>query len=169
MFRLVFACASLVTPDLSRKNTFVTDSLHKQGTLRDLLDCHREGSKILNGLDFPMASASHPPTEFASDLAAFITTLDLPFCGRNIGFPAMSSRWGLAATAGAFHLWHTDCNGFATYIDTQTGYKWWVLAQPKQPSDFADTSLFTEKFAVDAPNGDVWDMEAVLLTPGSCL
>ena len=116
-----------------------------------------------------MASASHPPTEFASDLAAFIMTLDLPFCGRNIGFPAMSSRWGLAATAGAFHLWHTDCNGFATYIDTQTGYKWWVLAQPKQPSDFADTSLFTEKFAVDAPNGDVWDMEAVLLTPGSRL
>ena len=116
-----------------------------------------------------MASGSHPPRVFTSDLAAFIDMVDLPFCGRNILFPVMSTRWGLAATTGAFHLWHTDCNGFATYINTQMGYKWWVLAQPMQSSDFADTSLFTKNFAVNGPNKDLWEMEAVLLTPGSRL
>jgi hypothetical protein len=155
--------------DLSRKNRYKPESLHTQGTLQDLLDCHRGGLKIINGLDFPMTSAPHPPTAVASDLAAFIATIDLPFCGRDIGFPVMSSRWGLAAVTGACHLWHTDCNGFGTYIDTQAGFKWWVMARPKQPSDFSSTSLFTEQVTLDGPNGNVWILEAVLLTPGSRL
>lgn len=140
-----------------------------QGTLQNLLDCQKDELKIVNALDFPMAFAPHPPTAFASDVAAFIGTLDLPFCGRNISFPAMSCRWGLAATSGAFHLWHTDCNGFSTYIDTQVGYKWWVIARPKQPSDFSGTSLFTQEFELNEANGELWDLEAVLLVPGSRL
>jgi hypothetical protein len=155
--------------DLSRKNKFKAESLHTQGTLQDLLDCHKDGLKIINGLDFLMASAPHPLTAFASDLAAFIATIDLPFCGRDIGFPVMSCRWGLAAVAGASHLWHIDCNGFGTYIDTQAGFKWWVMARPKHPSDFSSTSLFTEQVTLDGPNESVWILEAVLLGPGSCL
>ena len=134
-----------------------------------MLDCELDGSKILNALDFPLTSAPPPPTAFSSDLVAFGATLDLPFCGRNIGFPAISSRWGLAATSGAFHLWHTDCDGFATYIDTQTGHKWWIIARPKEPSSFSDTSLFVDKFTVNRPNDNVWDLEAILLAPGSRL
>ena len=161
---------SEVVADLSKENEFKTSSLHKQGTLQDLLDCHRGDFKIVNGLDFPMPSAPHPPTSMASDLAAFIATLDLPFCGRNVAFPVMSTRWGLAATTGAFHLWHTDCNGFGTYIDTQVGFKWWVVGRPKEPSDFSDIALFTSgKFQLNGPNGDLWSLEAVLLVPGSRL
>ena len=164
---LLFYCVIL---DHSRQNTYEEDSLHSQGTLKDLLNCEADGSKILNALDLPLTSAPPPPTAFSSDLAAFGATLDLAFCGRTIGYPAISSRWGLAATSGAFHLWHTDCDGFTTYIDTQTGYKWWVIARPKEPSGFSDTSMFTNgKFAVNHPNDDVWDLEAVLLAPGSRL
>lgn len=155
--------------DLSQSNDFKTESLHVQGTLQDLLECQNDELKIVNALDFPLASASHPPTAITSDLAAFIGTLDMPFCGRDVPFPVMSCRWGLAATSGAFHLWHVDCNGFGTYIDTQVGYKWWVIARPKQPSDFSGTSLFTQEFELNEANEELWDLEAVLLVPGSRL
>ena len=135
-----------------------------------MLRCHEEKSKILNALDFPMLSAPHPPTSIASDLAAFNATVDLPMCGRNILFPVASTRWGLAATAGAHHLWHIDCNGLCTYIDTQTGQKWWIVAWPKQGSaHFSHTTLYTEDFHIDGANLDKWDLEAVLLLPGSRL
>ncbi|KAF8220480.1 hypothetical protein L208DRAFT_1202251, partial [Tricholoma matsutake] len=77
-------------------------------------------------------------------------------------------RWGLAATSGAHHLWHIDCNGFCTYIDTQTGMKWWIIAKPKFGSmHFSDAMLFTEEYNISAANLEKRDLEAVLLCPGS--
>ena len=115
---------------MAKKSTFTSGGClqHKKGTLSDLLECQTKGFKIINALDFPMPSAPHPPTSIASDLAAFVATVDLPLCGRSIPFPVMDCRWGLAATNGAFHKWHIDCDGFGTYINTQAGQKWWVLA-----------------------------------------
>ena len=127
------------------------------------------GLKIINALDFPMASAPHPPTSMASDLTAFIATVNLPLCGCSIPFPVMDCRWGLVATDCAFHMWHTDYDGFGTYIDTQAGQKWWVLAQPKQASELLDISFFTNKFHLDDDNTDLCISEAILLTPGSWL
>src|ERR1700679_2143215 len=149
-----FCICSYHMSDYSKENTFVSESRrHQKGTLMDMLRCHEEKSKILNALDFPMLSAPHPPTSIASDLAAFNATVDLPMCGRNILFPVTSTRWGLAATAGAHHLWHIDCNGLCTYIDTQTGLKWWIVAQPKHGSaHFTHTTLFTEDFHIDGAN-----------------
>jgi hypothetical protein len=156
--------------DHSKENTFSSDSRHQKGTLVDMLRSHRGQTKILNALDFPMLSAPHPPMGFASDLAAFNATVDLPMCGRTVLFPVMSTRWGLAATSGAHHLWHIDCNGLCTYIDTQTGSKWWIVARPKDGFDhFSHTTLFTEDFQIDAANLNKWDLEAVLLLPGSRL
>lgn len=116
-----------------------------------------------------MLSASHPPTAIASDLEAFNATVDLPMCGRSILFPVASTRWGLAATSGAHHLWHIDCDGFGTYIDTQAGAKWWIIARPKDSLHFSQTTLFTESYDLGTPNLDKWDTEAVLLRPGSRL
>jgi hypothetical protein len=156
-------------PDYSIENSFEAESSrHLMGTLEDMLRCHRKESKIVNALDFPMLSAPHPPTSFASDLVAFRDTVDLPMCGRAISFPMASTRWGLAATSGAHHLWHIDCNGFCTYIDTQTGMKWWIVAKPKLGSmHFSDATLFTEQYDISAANLEKWDLEAVLLLPGS--
>lgn len=156
--------------DYSKANTFSSDSRHQKGTLKHMLQCHEEKTKILNALDFPMLSAPHPPTTFASDLVAFDTTVDLPMCSRNILFPVSSTRWGLAATSGAHHLWHIDCDGLGTYIDTQTGLKWWIVARPKNGSTrFSHTTLFTEQYDLDTANFNKWDLEAVLLCPGSRL
>jgi hypothetical protein len=117
-----------------------------------------------------MLSAPHPPTAFASDLVAFNATVDLPMCGRTVLFPVASTRWGLAATSGAHHLWHIDCDGLCTYIDTQAGLKWWIVARPKNGSThFSHTTLFTEDFQINAANLNKWDLEAVLLPPGSRL
>ena len=157
--------------DYSISNSFEAESSrHLKGTLKDMLKCHEDGSKILNALDFPMLSAPHPPTSFASDLAAFSATVDLPMCNRTVSFPMASTRWGLAATSGAHHLWHIDCNGFCTYIDTQTGSKWWIVAKPKPGSlHFSEATLFTEEFDINKANLEKWDLEAVLLLPGSRL
>src|ERR1700733_1518462 len=49
-------------PDYSIENSFEAESSrHLTGTLADMLKCHRKKTKILNALDFPMASAPHPP------------------------------------------------------------------------------------------------------------
>ena len=81
-----------------------------------------------------------------------------------------SMQWGLAAMSGAHHLWHIDCDGFCTYIDTQAGLKWWVVACPKNTfADFSHVALFMEEFHIDAINLEKWDLEAVLLRPGSRL
>lgn len=114
-----------------------------------------------------MATAPHPPMAIASDLVAFHETINLPLCGRLILFPTMSMRWGLAAMGGAHHLWHIDCDGFATYIDTQTGYKLWIVAQPKHGSNFSNISLFTSSFEVNGTNQHLWTLEAIPLFPGS--
>lgn len=125
--------------------------------------------KILNALDFPMASAPHPPTTIASDLVAFAATLDLPFCGRTIGFPVLSTRWGIAATRDAHHLWHLDCDGFGTYIDTQAGAKWWVVASPKEGYTFSSVKQFWLDYTLTGANKKKWSLEAILLLPGSRL
>ena len=155
--------------DYSIRNSFEAESSrHLKGTLNDVLKCHKEGSKILNALDFPMLAAAHPPTSFASDLVAFGATVDLPMCSRTISFPMASTRWGLAAISGAHHLWHIDCNGFCTFIDTQAGAKWWIVAKPKNGlAHFSQASLFTEEYEIDEANLEKWDLEAVLLLPGS--
>lgn len=133
-------------PDYSIENLFeAKSSCHLTGTLADMLKCHWKKRKIFNTLDFPMVSALHPPTSFASDLEVFTATVNLLFCGRSVSFPMASTRWGLAATSGAHHLWHIDCNGFCTYIDMQTGLKWWIIAKPTHGSmHFSDPTLFTE-------------------------
>ena len=158
--------------DYSQINDFMAESAlcQKKGTLQDPLDSDKDNLKILNALDFPMPSASHPPTTISSDLVAFMATLDMPFCHWTIGFPVSGCRWGIAANQDAHHLLHVDCNGFATYIDTQVGAKWWVVAQPKQ---FNDPLSSIETFAVDydltEANDEKWSLEAILLLPGSCL
>ena len=156
---------------MAEKSTFTSGgcSRHKKGTLSDLLECQTKGFKIVNALDFPMPSAPHPPTSIASDLATFVATVDLPLCGCSIPFPVMDCRWGLAATDSAFHKWHIDCDGFGTYIDTQAGQKWWILARSREACGLSDTSFFTERFDLDGDNGDLWISEAILLTPGTRL
>jgi hypothetical protein len=95
--------------------------------------------------------------------------------------PTADIRWGIAATTGAVHWWHIDSDGFGTYIDVQTGMKWWIVAKPKERisfqgsyqydfSEFGSINLFTQSgYELEKPNTFMWDLEAVALTPGTRL
>jgi hypothetical protein len=80
----------------------------------------------------------------------------------------------LAATSGALHWIHIDSDGFATYIDVQTGGKLWIIARPKLSSgkgynDFSQLNLFLDGFDISDPCDDKWDLEAVFLRKGTRL
>lgn len=82
--------------------------------------------------------------------------------------PAPHLRWGLCATKGASHLWHIDSNGFGTFIDVKTGQKLWIMAHPKEGRTFADITLFLgDGYQLEEPNEGLWDLEAILLEPGT--
>jgi hypothetical protein len=75
-------------------------------------------------------------------------------------------RWGLAAMAHAYHTFHLDCDGFATYVKVQTGAKWWIVACPKEGISLADTTLFTSDYQIDKTDMKRYNYEAILLGPG---
>lgn len=116
-----------------------------------------------------MPRADHFSSKFASDVEAFYGTLDMPTCHRDTLYPSQSMRWGLAATSHAHHLWHIDCNGFATVIKVKTGLKWWVVGRPKSSSTFSSISCYLDNYELDSINDSKWDLEAILLLPGSTL
>jgi hypothetical protein len=95
-------------------------------------------------------------------------------------FPPLADiRWGLAATKGAIHWWHIDSDGFATFIDVITGYKWWIVARERDSyvasgqkdatPRFGNVNLFLDSYQLEEPNDDLWNIEAILLEPGTRL
>jgi hypothetical protein len=104
-----------------------------------------------------------PPLGLASEIEAFQATAGMKHCPSKDTFPFNSTRWGLAATGGAYHAWHLDCDGFATYIYVKTGSKWWTVGRPKNCVSIADTTLFTGDFEVNRMNMDLFDYEAIYL------
>lgn len=148
------------------------DERHVIGVTGDLLRSHRsKKGKILNALDFPMPTRGpHPLESIATDILAFNETLDDPNCRRTDRFPLSDLYWGLIALAHAFHYFHIDADGFATFIAPQTGAKFWLFARLKAGRSFSETGLYVGgTYAIDQMNLDMWDVEAILLTPGTCL
>jgi hypothetical protein len=143
----------------------------RQGTTRELLQAHGSAKgKILNALDFPAPYDPNPPSSIASSYVAWKRTHGLPGCFQE--FPASSSKWGLAATTGAYHGFHIDCDGFATYIDCVAGSKWWVIASPKQlhyTSTFACIDDLFDYISREGDGGVDYVLEAILLRPGTRL
>jgi hypothetical protein len=143
------------------------------GTPQDLLESHKAGvinGKILNALHFPFPYpplGSAPLEALGTDVAAFNSTADLEFCKVTYHpFPFGSTSWGLCATYNAHHKLHIDMDGFATCIEVKNegSCKWWVIATPKCNHGTASTSLFTNGFAIDKIDTEMFDFEAILLT-----
>jgi hypothetical protein len=105
------------------------DGRHVIGVTGDLIKSHRSpNGKILHVLDFPMPTRGRcAPETIATDILAFNKTLDDPQCKMKIPFP-VSVYWALAGTEGSIHYFHIDLDGFGTYIDPQTGAKYWLFA-----------------------------------------
>ena len=140
-----------------------------------------KGGKILNALQFPMPEEGLGDNPFSTDSATWRGTKGWAACDEKALPPTADIRWGIAATTGALHWWHIDSDGFGTYIDVKTGLKWWIVAKPKKHiplrgsshydfSEFASIDLFTQStYELEDPCTLVWDLEAVLLSPGTRL
>jgi uncharacterized protein YceK len=162
-------CCNLTSlADLSRPNTSGT-SRHTYGTLLDMKEAHKAGGKILNLLDLPLSTTYDCPRGLSSDRFAWQCTLEGPMCKKRVEYPVTETAWGLAGTSGATSYFHIDANGFATWIDVKVGSKYWILARPKQELDFASIDLFTGSYDQECANEDKWDLEAILLLPGTRL
>ena len=135
------------------------------------MQAHQSASgKILNALDFPSPFAPNPPSSIASNYVSWKRTHGKSGCSQE--FPASSSKWGLAATTGAYHGFHIDCDGFATYIDCVAGSKWWVVARHKDLEDMWGCSTIDELVeytSSEGNSGEDYVLEAVLLKPGTRL
>jgi hypothetical protein len=87
-------------------------------------------------------------------------------------YPTTANRWGLAATAGALHRFHVDCNGLGTSVEVKTGTTWWIVARPKDLScldDLLDINKLVAFTAEDVSIPEGWMLEAILLEPGTQL
>jgi hypothetical protein len=103
-------------------------------------------------------------------MKAWSDTIALPLWNKTVEFPTHEMRWGLAATRGAQHLWHTDAEGVATTIEVKTGSKWWFVARPKEGTNnilnLVDVDVKNWTYDPAASNANLWDSEAILLLPG---
>jgi hypothetical protein len=145
-----------------------------KGTIKHLFQSHQStNGKILNALDFPLLLSPHPPTSVASDLAAWQKTIGLSGCDQE--YPSSSTRWGLAATAGAYTKSHIDCDGFATYLQCKVGSKWWVVFGPPEGKDTSVFANWNFVHMLQSKKPGLFKLlqtgqlraEAVLLTPGT--
>ena len=129
-----------------------------------------EGGKILNALQFPRPEEGLGHHRFSTDSVAWRATKGRRGSSDAEAPPLADVRWGLAATKGAVHWWHIDSDGFGTYLDVVTGKKWWIVAKEKNNAPtFGSTSLFLGEYELEEPNVDLWDLEAILLQPGTRL
>ena len=173
-----FPCFTALTLFLDQSLSRDSDrSYHNrvcQGTLRQLLGCARqndgEGGKILNALQFPMPEEGLGHHRCSTDSVAWRATKGRSGSSEYESPPLADIRWGLAATKGAVHWWHIDSDGFATYIDVVAGYKWWIVAKEKDTGlSLGHTSIFSADYQLEEPNNGLWDVEAILLEPGTRL
>lgn len=144
------------------------------GSVRSLLHSAKEDGKILNALHFPMPEKGMGSEPFCTDSAAWVCTKGAAGCTQSQAPPLADFRWGLAATAGALSWWHIDSEGFGTYVDTIAGLKWWIVARRKGKDhgfeSFSEAKIFFNgEYEVDHPNEEIWDLEAVVLHPGTRL
>ena len=136
----------------------------------DLLQASRVANgKALNALSFPMMFAPVILHPFSSEAVAWDYTYGRPWCKSKEVYPLSTMRFGLAATAGAYHKFHIDSDGTGTFVEAVVGRKIWVLAVPKggQGLDsLADINLYGESYDMEGENAHLWDLEAVVLEPG---
>ena len=128
-----------------------------------------ETGKSLNALSFPMIFVSVDLHPFSSEAIAWLYVQGRAWCKWKEAYPASTLRFGLAATAGAYHKWHIDSDGTGTFVEAVTGRKIWILAIPKEGQSLdqlADIELFGESYDIEKPNLHLWDLEAVILEPG---
>lgn len=127
--------------------------------------------KILNALSFPMPLGDINVGDLATDTFAWTEAIVHPEGGSVYPFAAF--KWGLCGLGGAETTYHVEPDGVHTVVDPLTGDKWWIMFRPKGNKDFCQfariSQFYSGKFDIDKATCEMWDIEAVLLTPGTRL
>src|SRR5262245_42264586 len=95
-------------------------------------------------------------------------------------FPADAMEWATASTQDSTSWIHIDDHGLATVSCIRAGFKYWVLAVPKQKKakgglgglsgNMGSIKAFDPKgWTPQGACDKLWDFEGVLLAPGDVL
>ena len=97
------------------------------------------------------------------------------------GFPPVNPRtddtcWGTAALKHAVSWPHIDDEGFGTVVTAMVGAKYWVVARPRRDAglsglhgNMGTVKEFGDTLNPTSANAEMFEHEAVLLTPGTVL
>ncbi|KAG6836253.1 hypothetical protein H0H93_009777 [Arthromyces matolae] len=127
--------------------------------------------RALNALYFPAHRDEFPVPPFATDFVSWVHTRGRAYFKNNQLYPVGDMRWAIASTGCTLHFWHTDANGFGTFVFVVAGVKLWFIAIPKDGNfaSFASASLFTGDFDIHNPHSDRWIIKLLVLGPGTTL
>ena len=122
----------------------------------------------------PNPLAKVEPDQFNSDAHALHLTHASPGWKGAWGVPVASMRFGSCFTKNAFLRWHIAPHGFAKFIQVVHGALWVFIARPDMPPGTSDFRSFSSidlffSFNVNEANHIKYDMEAILLEPGTRL
>ncbi|KAG6810630.1 hypothetical protein H0H92_011064 [Tricholoma furcatifolium] len=139
----------------------------RSGRPQHLLD-HQD--RMLSALNLPAVVDEFERFPVFSDQKAWLHAAGHSYCSEKEPYPVPDMRWYLAST-GSFHEWHVDANGLATFVFPMSGPKLWYIGTPKSRnfSDFRRVDLFTNGYDNYSANLDLWDVEVMVLTPGTGL
>ncbi|SJL06229.1 uncharacterized protein ARMOST_09565 [Armillaria ostoyae] len=129
--------------------------------------------RILNAIALPMPHTTYAVPGYqdvASHAWAWIQTKDLPEELVSSDYPASTLSWGLVSHAGMTSFPHIDANGAGTAVHVLGGRKHWFVMRRKDRDGGRDVTMYdlVEHYrASQALDPDVWDVEVVVLEPGS--
>lgn len=111
-----------------------------------------------------------PPVALASDRRFWKATIGLPFCGSEVHLPEQWLTWSTVSTEGAYQPWKIVNNGLSLYLKVVVGCELVMIAKPRAnsgPLGFGRPSLYGTPFTPIGENSELWDVEYVLLCPGT--
>ena len=174
------------------------DAQLKWGTLMDMhrMSLDPDNTHSVNALDFPMGEVSvrvpshyryiyNKPSESLADLKIcrhFATHEHAIQATRGLkGLPLLNpytddTIWGTAALKHLVSWQHIDDEGFGTAVMNVVGCKYWVLGRCRRDAshtnrqgDMGSVEAFGPEIRPQSVSSDIYEHEAVLLTPGTVL
>jgi len=140
-----------------------------EATIEDILrHAFDEDGKALNALDLPMEFVVDVLSSLSIDMWSWQQTIRKLHCKLSDHFQTSVMRWALVSTAGTHSCWHTDTDGLGTMVEVQNeeGLKvWFVGVERESGPSFSGITTFLEEFDTEMPNTEIWNVEAIVLTP----
>lgn len=154
------ASGTLTDPEPAEESS--GNDVHTSGTFRDVIKVCETQAKVVNVLSIPLPSSQVPaPTGLASqEEAEMVNRSRVDTSGRS---------WGLFATRHAMHPVHLDAMGMSTFLQPQTGLKYWVFGVPRKLEDLASIDAYGEEYAQDFRKSLGLKVYGVILHPGDQL